>query len=114
MKSILFLSVLTLFTFWSCLNEQNVKPTKVHLKGETSLQKVAKITLMRKQVDSVLTFKAGQCDTCVGSYQAVINENRLLAAKLSEQNYKMQKLILHNDSVLNVPSNINPTLTAYR
>jgi len=114
MKSILFLSVLTLSVFWSCLNEQNVKPSTKPISQESGLQKVAKITLMKQQVDTVERLQEGLCDTCVASYKAVIIENRLLAKRLSEQNYKMQLLIQHNDSVLNVPPNNNPILTAYR
>ena len=115
MKSIFFLSVLTLTLFFSCLNEQKVSPKKMVATHIDSLQKVAEITLMRKQVDSVLTFQAGQCDTCVESYKAVIINNRLLTAKLSEQNYLMQKLILHNDSILKVSKMASPTiLTASR
>lgn len=111
MKSILFLSVLTLFTFWSCLNEQNVKPTKVNLKEESPLQKVAKISYLKQQIDTVDKFQEGLCDTCVASYKAVIIENRLLAKRISEQNFEMQKLILHNDSIINAPHTL---LATYR
>ncbi|MEA5257170.1 hypothetical protein VB264_05185 [Arcicella aquatica] len=111
MKSILFLSVLTLSVFWSCLNEQGVKPSIKTPNAESGLQKVAKITYIKQQIDTVERFQEGLCDTCVASYKAVIIENRLLAKRISEQNFEMQKMILHNDSIINAP----PTfLATYR
>ncbi|NBB26772.1 hypothetical protein [Cellulophaga sp. BC115SP] len=85
------------FTFFGSLND-TVKSTNPH---KDSVQKITQIATIRKTIDSIDSHSEGLCDTCVAAYKTVIIENRLLAKRISEQNYEMSKLIEQNDAILN-------------
>ncbi len=98
MKSILLISVFALFAF-SFLG--SLTPDSVQTSArKDSIIKISQIADFRKQVDLADTNSEGLCDTCVASYKAVIVENRILARRISEQNYEMSKVIARNDSIL--------------
>lgn len=99
MKSTLIFSFITAlsFTFLGSISPE-VKQAKP--KQDSTIFKVEQISKMKIQLDSLDKYYDGLCDTCVAGFRGAIVENRILAKRISEQNFEMKKLIEANDKIL--------------
>ncbi|MEA5259468.1 hypothetical protein VB264_16835 [Arcicella aquatica] len=99
MKTILIFSCITALSF-SFLGSISPAHNQAKPKKDTTFYKVQQISTMRVKLDSIEKYSEGLCDTCVAAFRGAIVENRILARRISEQNFEMQKLIQKNDSLL--------------
>ncbi len=99
MKSTLIFSFLTALSF-TFLGSISPESNKVILKKDSTVYRVGQISKMTIQIDSLDKDYFGLCDTCVASFRGAIVKNRMLAKRISEQNFEMEKLIEKNDSTI--------------
>lgn len=97
MKSTLIFSLLTALSLFFL---ESIGSKKIDNNRLDSAHKIVKIANMRVRLDSIDVYSAGLCDTCVAGFRSAVVENRLLAKRLSEQNFELQELIQKNDSTI--------------